>query len=302
MNEIVTLERCLQDEASINVSIRSILRKLANECVFVEPNRKQRHLNRKDNEKRRDKELSQQAQILRESINHLSAETETFRTKSSNLIRHRDETLKAIDQMQRSIMLIENTYDLAYKQFDLIFERTHFSFNRSLATIRNKIPRFMNALEGSQLVRQIEKPPINYKKLLWELVKNGEHYQRDKQLASQLSYHLKRSLTNNLQNYHQAINSLHKDLTTIDEAFETDIPEEVRSFRSWNNHIGHLKHPLGKPSKRVTVVFHESSTSDQCELVSGAPEETEDPKFCELFTTLSEILKSHSFDAPKSRV
>lgn len=302
MNEIVTLERCLQEEASINVNVRSILRKLANESVFVEPTRKQQHLDRKDSEKRHDKELKHRAQALRETINNLNDEIELLKAKSSYLVKQRNESAQTIDQMRRSIMLIETTYDKSYAHFEITLERTHFSFDRSFSTISTKIPRFMSALRGSDLLRQLELPPIKYKRLLWKLVKDGDHYQRDQQLATQLSYHIKRALTTNLQNYQRAINQLNTDLNTINDAFNTEIPEEIKSFRSWKNHIEYLKRPINKPAKRITVVFRDNSTTVQPKLASGPPNDVEDPKFCELFKSLSDRLKSHTFDTQRGRV
>lgn len=299
MNEIVTLERCLLEEATLSVSMRSFLRKLANECVFVEPIRKQHHLSRNDTEKRRDRELKQKAQFLRETINNLNDEIELIRAKLNYLLKRQNEYLQTIDQMRRSIMLLETSYDKSYRHFELVFEKAHFSFNRSFATIRTKIPRFINALKGSDLVRQVELPPIKCRKLKKKLVKEGKHYHQDQQMATQLSYHLKRALITNLQTYHTAITKLHRDLNTINDAFITDIPDETRSLRSWKNHIEHLKQPLVESVKRVTVVFQDKFTCTQPELVSGPPKDTEDPKFCELFKTLSVELRSHSFDAPQ---
>lgn len=292
LSEIVILEKCLQEVTSNDSNLGLILKKLTNESVFVEPERKLKYLARKDDEKRADIDLMKQARLIREEIKHINEEIEYYESKLNVLKEHEHSTKLQINQLKKAITSIESNCEVSHYQFELTLERVAKSFERSLYTIKVKIPDFIQSLSESQLLKQLDSLPSLYRTYLIDLIKTSEHYQQQPQLATQLSFCMKKNTKNRLNSYMKAIACLYRDLDQIDKIYTTEIPEEINFLETWKTHINYLEEQVQVPPKKITVIHTDPTPIEQKPLTCGIPDDTDDgQELCDLFITVNEKLK-----------
>lgn len=298
MNEIVTLEKCLQQTLVEDPRLETILRKLAKNCVFVEPARKLKHLARDEQERRADLSLMRQAQARRNEINDLNKEIECVQTKIGALTKRKDDTCEQIKRLRKAILLVEKTYEVSQKEFEYMFELVLNSFSRSIHTINSIIPNFIQTLTESNLIKQPDNLPKLYGRCLLKLVKSNkfQQLQSQPQLATQFSYYTKLNMIKHLRYYLEAVCSLHKDLNLIDKLYSSEIPYEYEVLSELKKHIDFLVKPIGpNPPKRVIILHHEVRSLCPLELpqMAGEPADTnEDPAIGQLCNKISAGVRS----------
>jgi len=273
LNEIVTLERCLREVSEEDPRVGLILRKIANECVFVEPDRKLQYLSRGEDEKRTDLELKKQASVMIQEANEIDNEIERFKAKLAHLSDKESESSLQIDRLEKTVLSMKCAHEASVGELEFLLGKVISSFERSIVIIRDVAPTFIQSLPQSQLVKQFESIPASYRRCISKLVKNGEAYRQQQQLASQLSFFYKKNMCNQLNKYLNSINSLNRDLQLIDKVYSSDIPEEIEYMRVIETHVDYLKQPLrNKAPKKVSVIYHDLNPLDLPVLTAGPPE------------------------------
>lgn len=310
MNEIVTLEKCLQEVALNDPRFTVILRKLAYECVFVEPTRKRKYLTRSKQDQLADEDLKVQTEKLRGQIDELDKEISFYKIKYENLLKQEEELGIQMFQLNKSIASKDITCKLQYRDFGLLIERVFNSFVTSLAIIKTEIPGFISAINQCNLVQQIHSMPHLYRKFLFRLT---DSYERHQQFPDQLqieSYHCKKVACKHLRNYLQALTTLYLVLALIDNAYINDIPEEVDHLKVFHTHLAYLGKQIRTAPKKISYIYHDdgetilgnNSTSCSFNLTSMTQfanqstlntSETlpDDPELIQLFGSITKLCK-----------
>lgn len=291
LNEIVTLERCLQEATIEDPSIGLFIRKLVNESIFVEPAKKLRHLTRDDKEKRIDSDLRTDATQLCDEIERKNKDIELYRRRLNDLSQEEQETSLQIAHIKQSTLLVENAWSVSYEKFKLVFELVINSFERPLSLIAGRIPEYLLSLPQCKLVKQLDQVPIQYRKLLIKLVRDGERYQQNEQLALKFRYSYLKCSTIELKNYLKAITTLLKDLVLIHKVYKNEIPKEIESSKSLEARIESLKKPPIDLPKKITVLYSDLNPCEQPQITVSLPDSSEDVEIQQLFGLLSGKLK-----------
>lgn len=295
-NEIVTLERCLHEISLDDPRFSTILRKLALESVFVDPTRKQQHLNRNKTEELADIELRKRVNQLTEQIGCLDEKIDYYRTRLNNLIEQEQENRVQIFQLKKSIVSKDNICNLLSREFDLMLERVFNSFVASISIIKMDIPDFIASIKCSNLVKQTESLPSLHRRHLITLIENYERYQLQQHLSMQLGYCFKKVATTRLNDYLRSVTNLYRDLSLIDKVYSNEIPEELDHLRVLETHIDYLEKPIiSKAPKRVTYVYDdniEQPPIEQLQLTGSKPDdELDDTELDQMFNLISQLCK-----------
>lgn len=294
LNEIVTLERCLQEATCDDPRLSTIFRKLATECVFVEPTRKMKHLSRDDNSKINDTNLAKETRIIRKEIEKLKEEIDFYRKKLDELSEGEEETNLQLPRLSDSILTLEKQSDSSLEKFGFMLDRVMISFDKSSTIIENKIPNYIDCLPQFTFIKMFDNSYEVYRRVLAKLVKEGTHYQQqNQQLSTQLSYYAKEAISRELENYLVVITKLFRDLVLIDKVYSSEIPEEIEYLKGLNTHIEYLEKPPQKEApKKLSVIYHDLQHIEKDdELVVGPPRKSQDLEFNQLFKDLSDRLK-----------
>lgn len=151
-SEIVILEKCLNEIVPEDPRINLFIKKLASDCVFIEPERKINHLNRDAASKRRDSELKKQGLQLRQRVQtmneHLEEMTETFGKLSQEQVLAEGK----IKELERLTSGLREQCEILLERFNFTLERTLYSFESSLNVIKFKIPGFIKAVGECGLI------------------------------------------------------------------------------------------------------------------------------------------------------
>lgn len=297
LNEIVTLERCLQEATCDDPRLSTIFRKLATECVFVEPSRKMKHLSRDDNSKNNDTNLAKETRIIRKEIEKLEEEIDFYRKKLDELSEGEEETNSQLPLLSDSILTLEKQSDSSLEKLGFMLDRVMISFDKSSTIIENKIPNYIDCVPQFSFIKMFGNSYEVYRRVLAKLVKDGTHYQQNQQLSTQLSYYTKEVISKELENYLEVITILFRDLVLIDKVYSSEIPEEIEYLKGLNTHIEYLeKPPQIEAPKKLSVVYHDLQHIEKDdELVvgrlPGPPRKSQDLEFNQLFKDLSDRLK-----------
>lgn len=295
LNEIVTIEKCLHEATCEDPRVSTILRKLATDCIFIEPTRKINHLSRDDDSKSNDINMAKETKAIREKIMRLEDEKEFYRRKFDELSEGEEKTSLQISQKSDSILILEKHSESSLEKFGFMLDRVMVSFVRSSTLIEHKIPNFIDSIPQFILIKNFGSIYDSYRRVLVKLIKNGSHYQQNQQLSTQLNYYLKKKISKELETYLGKITILLRDLILIDKVYSSEIPEEIEYLKGLNTHIEYLEKPLLKEApKKLSVVYHDLQLREQDdELIVGPPRKSQDLEFNQLFKDLSDRLKSH---------
>lgn len=295
LNEIVTLERCLQDSAELDPQLAKILRKLASECVFVEPSRKINYLQRDETCKARDLNLVKETKAIQKEINNLKGEIQFYRNKLAELSEKEDETRLQLVSLPESIITLEAQGEISVEKFGFVLEQVHASFDRSLKIIGNKIPTFLDSLPNSSLLKKFNDILYQYRRAIITSCKHSDLNLQNQQLSTQFSFEYKKKLSEQLSKYLKEIETVYGDLILIDKVYSDEILEEVEHLKSLNTHIEYLeKEPHKDTPKRILTTYYDLQVDDPTELsIVGPPARCQDKEFHQLFKELSDWLESH---------
>lgn len=296
MNEIVTLERCLQTASLDDPRVGLILGKLANESVFVEPRRKVEHLERSADRKREDKELERKARSLTSAVADINKETEHYLDKLRDLSREREEADSQIEKFEKSILLWEENNNITDGQFGCLLDLVLCSFERSMEAIKFTIPNFVAAIADSELVKQFDSLQARYRSCLIALAKQCRGQQQQQAgLAQQLNYRLVKLMVASLDRYAASLANLYRDLVSIHKVYSDEVSEELEHFEALRAHLEFLKRPLADVPKLSTVVHCKPKARDLLEELPehiGEPaEKCDDGEFIEMMSQLAARLR-----------
>lgn len=172
LGEIVTIEKCLQEVLAQDPRLSLILRKIGNESVFVEPERKIRHLNRTKQEEQADNELKRRSIQVKARIEQVDAELQLYQTKIKDVLKHRQEQQESISNIEESINSTEKSCKLLSRELELLLERTFYSFNNSFSIITNDLLDYMQSTAESNLIKQLGSLPALYRQSLIRLIRS----------------------------------------------------------------------------------------------------------------------------------
>lgn len=290
LNEIVTLEKCLQEISATEPRFSLVLKKLASESVFVEPTRKLKHLTRTRKEELADVELKRRATELRGRIELLDREIEFYKGKVEHLLEREQENKIQIFQMEKSIVSRESVCKFLSKEFELLLERVLNSFVSSISLIQADIPDFIATICESNLVQQAELIEQLHRRYLMRVKRFNEP--REQQVMTQLSYQFRLSATSRLSEYLKRMRQLLRDLILIDKVYSIEIPAELNHFKTLQTHIDFLEKPICGAPKRITYVYNDlEATVDLPNLAGGPPDSLDDPEIGQMFGSIMELCK-----------
>lgn len=290
-NEIVTLEKCLHDVAAEDPRICLILKKLATECVFVEPSRKRSHLERDPNQKRQDTELMKRVDVLKTQAKELDQKLEYYNSKLIELTESRKETRSNIETTSKSVILMEEKCEPIRNALSLTLERTLSSFEVSIPIIKTKIPEFIHALLDSPFVKQLENIGEQYRSYLIDKVKSSAR--SDSRQLKQLSYNKKTMMVCHLKSYLELCSRLLAELALIYRVCRQDVREELNYLCSFQSQVDQLTKPLTRdPPKKILVRHYDLKPVDQPEILVGPPRASDDSELNELLQMLNAKLKT----------
>lgn len=153
-SEIIKLERCMDEVANVDPIIASLLKKIANECWFVEPSVKIRHLNRSDVEKKSDVEFKHRGVRLLNCAQKLDDKIRGLEKRFAEVNREQQEVHSQIEQVRDTITALDKQCDKLRPQFEYRLERAKSSFEQFLDTVRIELPRFLLAITERKCVKQ----------------------------------------------------------------------------------------------------------------------------------------------------
>lgn len=299
LNEIVTLEKCLQEAALSDPKIALILKKLANECVFVEPRRKANYLQRGDDEKKAQKELEREALLMMDEVAKLNKQIDYFNDKLEDLSNGGEKTRLQIIEVEKKISLLSCPSELPC-QLDLAVS----SFDRSIEAIKFSIPDFIASLSQSNLIKQFDSLPSQYRSCLISIMRAcrseqqqvGSQSHRRELLLRTDSLLSAPTCSNDLKRYLITLTSLYRDLVKIDKLYSTRIPEELEHLEALRTHLDYLKKPLADAPKLTTVVHYNCSSHlhtimDLCGAIEEPCEKREDVEWGEMTIRLMDRMR-----------
>lgn len=261
LNEILTLQRCLQEVSVQDPQFNLILRKLANESIFVEPSRRLKHLARTKQEEQSDIEYRRRETELRGQIEKLSEEIEIYTSHLDELETIEKDLSSQIIQLDKSIVSIDRICKLLTDEFGLLLLRVYDSFDSSLAIIQEQIPEYVRAISKSKLIQQTEALPVLYRKSILKLLRLQQRRDNqnlvitsDKSLP--LVLHFKRLAKNHVSDYLKAALNLYRDLLIVDSLYSCEIAAELDHVRAFGQHVEYLKQPIAQRAPKRTIYLH----------------------------------------------
>lgn len=259
LNETVTLERCLQELALSDPRFRIILRKLAHECVFVEPDRKIKYLLRTPNEERSDIILKESTIALQAEIKQLDEEIDYYNAQLNELMDSEAITKEHKAKLERSILVTEDSCKLSYTESEFLLERVYESLVSSLELIKHRLPKFIQSLRDCQLVKQtFELGPLYQQEISILVDYYYQRFHHNQRLALQTSHMYKCRAARKLNTYIESLCNLHRDLARIIRLLSTDeIPEEIEYSKVFEAHIDFLSQPPKKEPPQRVIYNHE---------------------------------------------
>ena len=323
MNEIVTLGRCLQDCSSLEPQFNVILRKMANESVFVEPSRRLKHLNRSKQEEQADIEHKRSSVELRVKIDKMTDEICFYQSKLNELINEERQMRAEIGQLEKSSAASELACKFLTDELDLLLQRVYGSFECSLSILKEQLPEYMRTVSRSKLVQQPGALPLLYRRGLIELMKQqGKHNKTTPSFAgggcddlTTIVHNFMRLANTHLSDYLRALMELYRDLAMINKLYLNEIPAELGEIQVLNQHISYLETPSDGPIRKVIYLYDdtmESSRGDKdglelggsfslvstgkiiskLDVVAGKESDvTDDPELAEMLVTISKLCK-----------
>lgn len=265
LNEVVTVEKCLQEVAADDPRLYQILNKLSSECTFVEPGRKKQHLIRNEGERLIDTDLRKCTKMTRVEVDKLEEEVRVYRSKLEEMKRLNLEP--KLVKLQENIGLMETSTEYLRYEFGLLLERVLFSFERSNEVLNFKVGEFLDSIRNSQLIRVFNSLPKLQRKCLIRLSKIDQKPSDIESVESKLRAHFQASIRIKLDEYLRVVVQLYADLILINKILLRDAPDEIECLKEFANHIEYLKRPLGvseadtdcdRPSlKRTTIIHHD---------------------------------------------
>lgn len=264
LNEVVTVEKCLQEVAADDPRLYQILNKLSNECTFVEPGRKKQHLIRNEGERLIDADLRKCTKLTRVEVDKMDDEIELFQARLEQL--KRLDLRPKIGRLQENIGLLETSTEYLRYEFGLLLERVLHSFERTNEVLNVKVGEFLEKIRNSQLIRVFNSLPKLQRKCLIRLSKIDQKPDDIETVGSKLRPHFQASIRVKLEEYLRVIVQLYADLILITRIFLRDVPDEIECLKEFATHIEYLKKPLGtgesgdneKPLlKRTTIIHHD---------------------------------------------
>lgn len=293
LNEIVNLEKCLQEAVADDTRLGVLITKLANDCSFLEPTRKLRHLSRGEEDIKSDSKLKRRNVAIRQEIEQLNKEIEYYRSRHEELKLNESETKSQLCQLRKKCLKTEADCEKSMKEFELILEQVTKSFERTLPVIQNDIPNFVESIPESNLNKQLKSISTQYRRCLVDLAKNAEiQPTQQPQLATQLSYLMNKSTVKQLESYLKSIDQLHRDISLIEQAQSEEIHEEFEILKAFEEQIEYLEKPLVGETEKITVKHDDVVPNKQPEIVEVMPEvSVEDVEYSRLICRLDELLK-----------
>lgn len=269
MNELVTLESCFRQACFKNPKLALIFDKLANECLFVAPDRKVAYLNRSKESKEADRALQKKTNLMRRAIAVQNKDIDHYSKELKNLRTDGRETRKEIKQLELEISLLAGELEFKNSSLACSLDCALSSFKGPIETIKNKVPMFIYSIQDSSLMKQFDLLPDLRAKFLLGALKQGTSF------AQQLAHRQDRLLIYSLKAYLKSLTSLFRDLVEIHKVYSTEVVEEVEHLEALRTHLEFLKKPLGDVPK-LTIV-------EQCrnyplsDLLKQLPEHIEVP-------------------------
>lgn len=294
LSEIASLETCLHEIAADDPRFRSLLRKLANDCVFVEPARKIAYMSRTEDQEKSDNALRVKVNLLEAQISELDAEIAQMEDQSAQLIGDLNDKKEARAQLEKSVSALESAYESSTTEFNQALEQAFYSLETSRNVIFEKIPSFVDTIGDSPFLKHVGSLPGCYKELLIELIKKDRNDSNNGMVNggsvtsapksqclsqtsdTQLSLTYKRASLDQLKVYLKHLSALYKSLKLIDEAFTKGIPEEIEYIKALNGSIECLQKPPAMVPRKFTRARLDLRPMDQPELSVGPPNKIED--------------------------
>jgi hypothetical protein len=249
LNEIVTLERCLQECSVSDPQFNVILRKLDNESVFVEPSKRLKHLNRSKQEEQDDIEHKRMSLELREKVDKMNDDIWFYKWKLDDLIENENEMRSKILQLEKSFISLDRVCTLLTDELSLLLQRVYDSFECSLAIIKDQIPEYMRAIGKSKLIQQTSAIHLLYRRCLLKLIKQQRKACDD---STTIVYNFKKLANSHYNDYLCALVNLYRDLAMIDKLYSGEIPAELDHIRTLEQHTRYLEAPIGRPIRKIT--------------------------------------------------
>lgn len=238
LNEIVTLERCLQEVMKDNPAMRSLINKLANEAVFVEPVKKIDYLNRGKTKMRKDREATQEVKKLEQEIKRIDQELDRFKAIYSDIKEGEDDTHREIRELKSAVVSANRINEVHLENCGYALEQVQTSFEFA-KEVCNKIPDFLEEIRNSELMKVYS--PIDHKNFITRLIKENisrlEYVpqQRQQEQIVQFSYRVKSNLLQQLQDYSSLIAKLHQDLLLVESLNLSELKGLQRSLEDINS-------------------------------------------------------------------
>lgn len=241
LNEIVSLERCLQELSLQDPRFSLLLRKLA-DCRFVEPTKKQQYLKRTKEEEQQDAEFKRCAEL---KIQQTASVGNSLDLYDSLLTKYRSseaEMRSELVQIEKSLVAAAKVYRTLLEEFKLSLERVYNSFQDSATTLE-AVPRFLKSVETSKLARQMDTLPASYRKRLLRLTHLSMTTTtttasiRDEDTRTTFI----KFATTRLLKHIGATTNLVRDLELIVKLYSTDLGVELEIWKALEDHIGYLK-------------------------------------------------------------
>lgn len=288
LNEIVKLEKCLQEVIRDDANICTVIRKLSNDAVFVEPNAKFKYLNRNVDDKRADFKLIQETRNIEKKIEDLDNQIECNQIKLKQLSQNEHEIDLRILDLHKSISKVERTSAASYQECQILLEQVQMSLGKTLDSIQERIPNFVHSIPESDLVQQCNKLATSYRKLPIRYLKNSYKHLQQHSARIQFSYSVKTSMVDKFQKYLNSFKPLYGILLAIDNVYSTEMPEVKELLEGFEGFVEEFDKPrLAEAPKRTTIKRHDTCPCEQPTLVSSPCELVEDLEFEKLYKSVS---------------
>lgn len=238
LNEVVTLEKCLQELSLQDPRFNLLLRKFSSECSLVEPARKLQHLKRTKQEELQDNESKRGALDAVQQLSFIDRWINFYEAKLGECLESEKEMRLEIIQVEKSIQAVDKIYKLLMHEFSLSLERVYNSFLDSMATLE-LIPKFIESIGRSRLVRQMDTLSVNYRKRILRLSINSSAC-----IDSDARFSFMELATRHLTRHIRLSSYLLRDLALIVKLYSTELAVEQDHLKALEGHIDYLRRPV----------------------------------------------------------
>lgn len=223
LNELLTIEKHLREVTLKNPKIDHLVGKLANESVFVNPARKQKYLARSLAEKRSDLATLKQVAVVHEQIKQLNCKIDYYKGKYDRIKATENDTIRETTESKVEYKLLEENFLKRSKDFELLYDYVISQSTRRSNAIKFKIPSFLESIGQCEFMQQLNSLVLDHRNFLIRIALGNS----DKQQV----YIIKRNWIKHLSNYLVNIKRLSDIISLIEDAYSSEIPDEIESIR-----------------------------------------------------------------------